>query len=410
MMKLLFAALAAVIAVSQVHAAETIKSGHVLGNGTNAERTPTDTSLIGVMGQTGSGLGANVASALGTSANASGGLPLVNGTPTVGNCLKWSSSGILDLGNVCGSGFRNRIINGGVQIDQRNAGASQTITAAAALAYTVDRWYAYSTGANVSGQRVASAGPSGSPAQYAYQFTGAASVTGIGFCQRIEAGNSYDLAGSSATLAVNLSNSLLTTVNWAAYYANSADSFGTLASPTVTSISSGSFTVNSTLSRYSTTINIPSAATTGLQICFTVGAQVSGTWQIGNVQVEPGSAATAFERLPVATILQASQRYYQTSYGLGVAVGAASTAGLVGLSNMGTNSPTLGVPFVTPMRVAPTVAYWDAAGNSSKGSYYNGSWTNNTTGPTIVSTATTGFIMYQSGASSNIHFAASAEL
>ena len=46
----------------------------------------------------------------------------------------------------------NRIINGAMNIDQRNAGASQTITAAAALAYTVDRWYAYCTGANVTGQ------------------------------------------------------------------------------------------------------------------------------------------------------------------------------------------------------------------------------------------------------------------
>ena len=52
------------------------------------------------------------------------------------------------------TGFKNRIINGGMKIDQRNAGASQTITAAAALAYTVDRWYAYCTGANVTGQRV----------------------------------------------------------------------------------------------------------------------------------------------------------------------------------------------------------------------------------------------------------------
>jgi hypothetical protein len=48
--------------------------------------------------------------------------------------------------------MRNRLINGDMRIDQRNNGAAQTITAAAALAYTVDRWYAYSTGANVSGQ------------------------------------------------------------------------------------------------------------------------------------------------------------------------------------------------------------------------------------------------------------------
>ena len=55
-------------------------------------------------------------------------------------------------------GFKNRIINGAMMIDQRNAGASQTFTAAAALAYSVDRWYGYCTGANVTGQQVAGSG------------------------------------------------------------------------------------------------------------------------------------------------------------------------------------------------------------------------------------------------------------
>ena len=80
--------------------------------------------------------------------------------------------------------LRNRIINGSMGIDQRNSGAAQTITAAAALAYTVDRWYAYCTGANVTGQRVTNAGTTASPSQYAYQFTGSASVTAIGFADR----------------------------------------------------------------------------------------------------------------------------------------------------------------------------------------------------------------------------------
>jgi len=35
--------------------------------------------------------------------------------------------------------FRNKLINGGMAVDQRNAGATQTFTAAAALAYSVDR-------------------------------------------------------------------------------------------------------------------------------------------------------------------------------------------------------------------------------------------------------------------------------
>lgn len=201
--------------------------------------------------------------------------------------------------------FRNRLINGDMRIDQRNNGASQTITAAATLAYTVDRWYAYCTGANVTGQRVTGAVAN----TFRYQFTGAASVTAIGFAQRIEALNSADLAGTTATLAVDISNSLLTTVTWTAYYANTADTFGTLASPTRTQIATGTFTVSSTVTRYSTQISIPSAATTGIEIVFTVGAQTSGTWVIGNCQLESGTVATPFERRLFPAELMMCQRY-----------------------------------------------------------------------------------------------------
>jgi hypothetical protein len=205
--------------------------------------------------------------------------------------------------------FRNKIINGNMSVDQRNAGAAQTITAAAALAYTIDRWYAYCTGANVTGQRVAGSGDT----QYRYRFTGAASVTKIGFAQRIEAANSYDLNGSVATLSVDLSNSLLTTVTWTAWYANTADTFGTLALPTRTQIATGTFTVNSTLSRYSTQISIPSAATTGIEIEFSVGAQTSGTWVIGNAQLEKGSVSTTFEQRPIGIEFNLCERYYQVA-------------------------------------------------------------------------------------------------
>ena len=268
------------------------------------------------------------------------------------------------------AGNRNKIINGGMAIDQRNAGASQTITAAAALAYTVDRWYAYSTGANVTGQRVAGSTES---SQYNYQFTGAASTTVIGFGQRIESFNSYDLAGNSATLSVFLANSLLTTVTWTAYYASTADSFGTLASPTVTSIASGTFTVTSTLTRYNTTISIPSAATTGIQIVFTVGAQTSGTWTIGQVQLEKGATATPFENRLYGTELALCQRYYEKSYDANVVPGtqyllgngliapsaalAASTAGNVG----GGNS----IPFKVTKRASPTMQVYDFDGTAN---------------------------------------------
>ena len=231
-----------------------------------------------------------------------------NSIVSINNSLRFADGTTMSSSNAMG--MRNRIINGGMNIDQRNSGNTQTITSGAALAYTVDRFYAYCTGANVTGQRVANTGVSGSTAQFAYQFTGASSVTGIGLGQRIEAVNCFDLAGTTASLSVNLSNSLLTTVTWTAYYANTADTFGTLASPTRTQIATGTFTVTSTLTRYSTQISIPSAATTGIEILFTVGAQTSGTWVIGNVQLEAGSVAQSFERRLYGNELQLCQRYY----------------------------------------------------------------------------------------------------
>ena len=205
------------------------------------------------------------------------------------------------------AGTRNRVINGGMATDQRNAGASQTFTAAAALAYSVDRWYGYCTGANVTGQRVQGA----TVGQFRYQFTGATSVTAIGFGQRIEQLNSADLAGTTATLSVDLANSVLTSVTWAAYYATTADTFGTLASPTRTLIATGTFTVNSTVTRYNANISVPAAATTGIEIVLTVGAQTSGTWTIGNVQLEAGTVATPFERRSYGQELALCQRYYE---------------------------------------------------------------------------------------------------
>ena len=248
-------------------------------------------------------------------------------------------------------GFKNRFINGGLSVDQRNAGAAQTITAAAALAYTVDRWYAYCTGANVTGQQVAGTYQS---SQYRYQFTGAASVTAIGFGQRIEAVNCYDLANTTATLSCYISNSLLTTVTWTAYYANTANTFGSLASPTVTQIATGTFTVTSTRAQYSAQIAIPSAATTGIQIVFTVGAQTSGTWIIDNIQLETGTQATSFDYRDIGRELILCQRYFQSE----------NQPPLRGVAASGTALNRLGMSLPVTMRIGPTaslpdnILYW----------------------------------------------------
>jgi len=204
-------------------------------------------------------------------------------------------------------GFKNRIINGQMQIAQRATSATITAGSTIAAGYsTVDRFYVYCTGANVTAAQVAGTGAT----KNRLQITGAASVTAIGIGQRIEALNSYDMAGTTATLSLDISNSLLTTVTWTAFYANTADTFGTLASPTRTQIATGTFTVTSTLANYSTQISIPAAATTGIEVVLTVGAQTSGTWVIGNLMLEESSIATSFDYRSYGTELALCQRYY----------------------------------------------------------------------------------------------------
>jgi hypothetical protein len=205
-------------------------------------------------------------------------------------------------------GFKNRIINGQMQIAQRATTATITAGSTIAAGYsTVDRFYVYCTGANVTAAQVAGTGAT----RNRLQITGASSVTSVGIGQRIESLNSYDMAGSTATLSVDIANTLLTTVTWTASYATTtADTFGTLAAPTVTQIATGTFTVSATSANYSAQISIPAAATTGIQIVFTVGAQTSGTWTIGNVQLEKSSVATSFDVRPYTTELQLCQRYY----------------------------------------------------------------------------------------------------
>ena len=255
-------------------------------------------------------------------------------------------------------GFRNRLINGLTNVDQRNGGAAQTFTAGSTLAYCIDGYYGYCTGANVTGQRVANAGIAARPTKYAYQFTGAASNLTIGFGQRIRGVDSYDLAGQTISFSVLLANSLLNVVTWTAYYASSTDAFGTLASPTKTQIATGTFAVSSSLALYSTQIAIQSAATNGIEIVLSVAGQVSGTWTIGGLQVELGSVVTPIERLPFGTELLRCFVFCWKSYDLDVAPGTANTnSTAIQVINGPAANSYLGVyiPFPVPMWTAPTI-------------------------------------------------------
>jgi len=276
------------------------------------------------------------------------------GTPTSGN--------LINCTGINYDGYKNRLINGQMQVAQRGtSGTSGAAVPTTAPTYpSVDRWYAYATGATVTVAQVAGTGA----IKNNLQVTGAASVTAVGVGQRIEQLNSYDLAGSTATLSVNISNSLLTTVTWTASYATSANTWSAK-----TQIATGTFTVTSTLTNYSAQISVPAAATTGIEILFTVGAQTSGTWVIGNAQLEKSSIATTFDYRPYGTELALCQRYLPC---FGAGENSGSSTGAVGLASS-TTVLQLIFPFKVTARTAPTgltvssVAHFSFLGNGTAG-------------------------------------------
>ncbi|MGA3113504.1 MAG: hypothetical protein ABSF90_03620 [Syntrophobacteraceae bacterium] len=238
---------------------------------------------------------------------------------------------------------RNRFINAEMIIDQKNNGASQSISATTGGSqYTVDRWYAYVAGSAVAGTRYAGSGPW----KNYFRLTGAAGNNWITFGQRIESMNVEDLAGSTVTVSLYTASSLITALNWAAYYPSAADNYGTQ-----TQIASGQWTINASLNQYSATFTLPSSAVNGVSIEFssTTGL-TSGTLDITGAQFEAGAYATPFDRMKIDEELMRCQRYlpgFRQSYGI-FASGQATGAG----------AASFVIPFNVPARIAPTgIAY-----------------------------------------------------
>jgi hypothetical protein len=255
------------------------------------------------------------------------------------------------VGNMAmGSTFlRNRLINGNMYVAQRATSATVTAGTTVPTATTgypcVDRWFVYSTGANVTAAQVTGSGAN----RNLLQVTGAASVTAVGIGQRIEALNSYDLAGQTCTVSFFAADTLSLDLTVAVNYANTTNAFGTIGTATKTNILSYVISpLTSTLTQYSFTVAVPSAATTGIEILFTVGSQTSGTLQISNVQFEPGSIVTPFERKLYTQQLQDCQRYYSK-----ITVG--TIGDLFGAGGVGTTSTArIFTQFVVPLWAVPT--------------------------------------------------------
>jgi hypothetical protein len=277
--------------------------------------------------------------------------------------------------------FRNRIINGDMRIDQRNAGASVTPTVSAT--YTLDRWNArLSVASKFSVQQ--NAGSVTPPAGFV-NYLGCTSLSAytVGSSetftiqQIIEGLNCSDLAWGTAnaktvTLSFQVYSSL--TGTFGGTIQNSASNRSYPFSYTVSaantweqkSITIAGDTTGTWLTTNGIGIRIQFSLGTGSSISGTAGAwsgsnlfsatgatSVVGTdgatFYITGVQLEVGSVATPFERRPFGTELALCQRYFTV---IGSGVGATLGSG----TNYSTTLAYGTFSLPVRMRATPTIS------------------------------------------------------
>lgn len=299
------------------------------------------------------------------------------------------------------TGFKNRIINGAMMIDQRNAGASVTIgPSLGGAVYTLDRWFGFASSTRTFTVQRSTLAPAGyiNSALLTVGVSGSpAASEQILFGQNIEGLNVADLGWGTANaqpVAVSfwVRSSITGTYGCAIHNNNGSRCYPT------------TYTINSANTWEYKTLVIPGDTSgtwlttngIGLNLRFDLGsgsnyngtadawtgsfvwrtsscvnwiANAGATLYFTGVQLEKGTTATSFDYRPYGTELALCQRYYEKSYSQSVVPGTASTPGsiLVGAPTTGLTGTTgyiIGIAkFTVVKRVAPTtILLYDEAG------------------------------------------------
>ena len=314
----------------------------------------------------------------------------------------------LNIGQI--GGTRNRIINGGMVIDQRNAGAA--VTPSGGSTYSVDRWQGQATidtskfsiqqstivpGGFINSVKITSLTAYSSPTTDSIQ----------SFKQMIELGNIADNGwGTSSAKPMTLSFWIRSSVTGTFSGAVTKYSNGTVERTfvfTYTISSADTWEYKNIIISADTNSSYVYPSTLngeGVQVRFDLGGSATrksstvGEWVTGNyfgattasnflatngatmyitgVQLEAGDTATPFEHRSYGQELALCQRYYEKSYQQSVAPGASGQGNTgvvlyIGTGNSVSNGDKLPmVTFMVVKRTAPTILIWSPAGTSNR--------------------------------------------
>jgi len=266
--------------------------------------------------------------------------------------------------------MRNRIINGAMVIDQRNAGAAVAVS----NGYVVDRFNGTFSAGTITGQQSSTA-PAGFNNSLSVTVTSSSSGTSTTRSiieQRIEGFNAVDLGFGTAN-PQPFTVSFWCRSSVAGTYSGSITDTSTRSYPFSFSIPSANtwVQISTTITADTSGSNWSKTNGTGLalRICLGSGSSFLGTanaWTNGNldgvtgttnwintagatvfltgVQLEEGTAASPFENRLYGTELQLCQRYYEVG-GIGTCGGWGSTT-----------TASLGYRHTVTKRSSPTVS------------------------------------------------------
>ena len=328
-------------------------------------------------------------SAINLSGNASGSGTFTIASPNSNTSYTLAlpeEAGTITTSNSPYSTFRNRIINGDMRIDQRNAGASVTVNSSTAT-FPVDRFAGRGqTSAGVFTAQQSSTAPTGFTSSVICTVTTAASPPGATdaylFRQNIEGLNVADLGwGTASAKTVTLSfwvrSSLTGTFGGALQnsafnrfypfsYSISAANTWEYKTVTIAGDTSGtwlttngigitlSFSLGAGSSRVNTAGSWTASTTEGASGQVNLIATNGATWYITGVQLEVGSVATPFERRPYGLELSLCQRYFVNLQNLSGSWGFNKFG--YGVGGGGSDS-FLVIPTPVTLRAIPTVSF-----------------------------------------------------